>query len=90
MNKTSWDTERVAAIELRLSRTSAGPWISMLEGRDHTSGSSCIGTAAGVIDLNGASDFDIDFIANARQDIPFLISELQRLIGLVEAVGKKL
>lgn len=59
---------------------SSGPWSASLEGRDHTSGSSCIITPAGAIDLAGATDADIEFMAHARQDIPFLISEVRRLL----------
>jgi hypothetical protein len=57
----------------------------MLEGRDHSSGSSCIQTSTGGIDLDGASDADIDFMAHARQDVPYLVSELQRLAGMLRS-----
>jgi len=77
------DENRLAAIEQRLTGTSKGPWIAMLEGRDHLSGSSCIRTQNGVIDVDGATDGDIEFIGNARQDVPYLISELRRVASLL-------
>lgn len=60
----------------------------MIEGRDHTSGSSFIMTgppgARGTdIELLGATIDDQEFIAHARQDVPRLVAELQRLRLLV-------
>ncbi|MEB0138102.1 MULTISPECIES: hypothetical protein [unclassified Undibacterium] len=71
--------ERIATILARADATARGPWKAMLEGRDHSSGSSCIIIQNACIDLDGASDADIVFIANARQDIPYRVSELLRL-----------
>ncbi len=60
----------------------------MIEGRDNQSGSSfiMIGTGSGRqedLHLTGedqvVSDADYDFIAHARQDIPFLLEEIERL-----------
>lgn len=76
------DSEKIAAIEVRLKKISEGPWRAMLEGRDHSSGSSCIITGAGGIDFDGASDADIDFIAAAPQDIAYLISEIRRIANI--------
>jgi hypothetical protein len=58
-----------------------------VEGRDHTSGDSFIMTGEGDsrgddIELNGATPVDQDFIAHARQDIPRLLAEVQRLRNL--------
>ena len=65
-------------IEQRVNQTQNGPWKAYIEGRDHTSGSSFIMTGTGNsrkedIELNGATDADYDFIANAKQDIPKLL-----------------
>ena len=62
----------------------SGPWTSFVEGRDHTSGSSFIQVGQGDerrddIELAGATVEDQDFIAHARQDIPKLIAEVERL-----------
>jgi hypothetical protein len=63
-------TEReLNQIEARCDKAANGKWISIIEGRDQT----------GDIYLTGATDADMDFIANARQDIPKLISEIKRL-----------
>ncbi|MGD9965582.1 MAG: hypothetical protein AB7T59_03615 [Hyphomonadaceae bacterium] len=76
--------------ELRslLSKVSPGPWVSLVEGRDHTSGSSFIKTGADGdrgedIELLGGSPADQDFIARARQDVPLLLDEVERLKGLL-------
>ena len=76
--------EELDAIEARCEAASAGPWVSMVEGRDHTSGSSFIRTGAvddrgENIELTGATVSDQDFIAHARQDVPRLLAEVRRL-----------
>lgn len=76
--------EDLALIEKRLERATLGPWKSMVEGRDHTSGSSFIMTGledrrGPDFELIGASNDDLDFIASARQDVPRLIAEIRRL-----------
>ena len=60
----------------------------MIEGRDHTSGSSFIMTGPPQsrgedIELSGATNDDQDFIAHARQDVPRLLDEVRRLRALV-------
>ena len=67
------------AIQRRCSATTPGPWKSMVEGRDHTSGDSFILTGAGDFYLTGATIADQDFIASARQDIPNLLGEIRLL-----------
>jgi hypothetical protein len=68
------------AIRQRCARATAGPWKSFIEGRDHTSGSSFIMTGGEDIELLGATEEDQDFIAHARQDIPLLLAEIDRLM----------
>jgi hypothetical protein len=68
----------------RCAAARPGPWRSYIEGRDHTSGSSFImvgqDEARGEdIELLSATDEDQDFIAHARQDLPRLIAEVERL-----------
>ncbi|MGN0402068.1 MAG: hypothetical protein ACI4HQ_07395 [Acetatifactor sp.] len=70
---------RIKEIEKRCNKATEGPWISFVEGRDHTCGSNFIKTAGEDIELIGATIDDQDFIANARQDIPWLINEVYRL-----------
>ena len=67
------------AIRQRCIMATPGPWKSYVEGRDHDSGSSFIMTSGEDIELIGASVADQDFIAHARQDVPQLLAEIQRL-----------
>jgi hypothetical protein len=79
------------AIEIRCKNAQKGNWFSWIEGRDMTSGSSMIMTGVQNLDniwdsnrgediyLTDATLADIDFIANARQDIPTLLEEIKRL-----------
>lgn len=71
-------------IVARHKAATAGPWTSFVEGRDHTSGSSFIRTGGDDIELSGATDADQDFIAHARQDIPRLLAEVERLRALLK------
>ena len=78
-------------IEKKLSKAKKGSWKSMIEGRDHNSGDSFIMTGIkegediwsenrdADIYLTGATNSDQDFIANAKQDIPKLLTEIKRL-----------
>jgi hypothetical protein len=85
-------SDEIEAIERRCHAASPGPWVSYVEGRDHTSGSSFIRTGADDartedIELYGATVADQDFIAAARQDVPRLIAEIRRLrmqLGFVD------
>jgi hypothetical protein len=76
--------KQLQEIEKRCNAATPGPWVSYVEGRDHVSGSNFIMTgtkeARGEdIELTGATVADQDFIAHARQDIPQLLEEIQRL-----------
>ena len=71
-------------IELRLNASQKGPWKAHIEGRDHTSGCDFIMTGKGPnrgadLEITGATAADLDFIANAKQDIRTLIDEIKRL-----------
>jgi hypothetical protein len=88
--------EEVDEIKSRYEATTIAPWVSFIEGRDCESGSSLImtGIAKGEdiwgetrgedIYLTGATNADMDFIAHARQDIPMLIAEIERLKKLLK------
>lgn len=79
----------LSAIQKRAEAASAGPWRSIVEGRDQPSGDSFImvGLDDGQADMyvfrdrRPAAAADLDFIAAARQDIPRLIAKLRRLRG---------
>ena len=88
MNEEPLTAAELEKIEERCRRASAGPWVSMIEARDHTSGSNFIMTgpphARGEdVELTGATDDDQDFIAHARQDVPRLLREVARLRALL-------
>lgn len=71
-------------IKNRCLAATAAPWVSYVEGRDHTSGSNFIKNGdekyrRDDIELYGATVADQDFIAHARQDIPNLLNEIVKL-----------
>jgi hypothetical protein len=84
--------EEIEKIRARCKAARSSPWVSIIEGRDQTSGSSFIMIGEG---NNRGEDLyltgddqpvpiaDYDFMANARQDIPFLLAEIDRLKTLV-------
>lgn len=88
-------TIEIETIKKRYQATTIGPWIASIEGRDHESGSHFIMTGIPKgeniwqekrgedLEIIGATIADLDFIANARQDIPALIMEIERLQKLV-------
>lgn len=78
------DEIKLEQIKERCNRATDGPWISFVEDRDHTCGSNFVRTAGNDIELIGASIDDQDFIANARQDIPWLINEVNKLKKLLK------
>ena len=86
---TRLTTSEIVEIQNRCAGASPGPWRSMVEGRDHTSGSSFIMTGperqrGSDIELSGATIEDQDFIAASRQDVPRLVEEILRLRALLD------
>lgn len=80
--------EELAEIQARCDRARPGPWKSMIEGRDHTSGSSFImvgppDARSEDIEMSGGTADDLEFVAHARQDVPRLINEVRRLRSLI-------
>ena len=75
--------DEIEEIKRRCEGASPGPWTSYVEGREQMSGSSFIMTAGEDIYLTGATTADQDFIAHARQDIPKLVAEVERLRKLL-------
>jgi hypothetical protein len=84
------------AVKARCEATTIAPWVSSIEGRDHELGGSSFimtGIKKGdyIWDEKRGEDLefdgtpaDLDFIAHARQDIPMLIAEIERLKGLLK------
>ena len=91
MDQSSLSKEYLEEVRRRCESATLGPWISFLEGRDHTSGDNVIvcGHDGSEEDLyvGGGTAADQDFIAHARQDIPLLLKEIDRLQSLLK--GKK-
>lgn len=69
----------LSEIKNRAEAATKGPWKAYVEGRDMEIGSSFIQTEENDIEMIGATQADFDFIANARQDIPKLLEEIERL-----------
>ena len=85
---SSLSDEELAAIQARADAASDGPWRSMVEGRDHTSGDSFIMIGEGarrsddmyvLRETRPVDVTDQDFIAHSRQDVPRLLAEIDRL-----------
>ena len=83
MNNNPLPKKYLEEVRKRCELTTPGPWISFVEGRDHTGGDSVIKRGPGGLEedlyLIGGTIEDQDFIANARQDIPLLLDEIVRL-----------
>lgn len=75
-------SDEIEAIKARCEQATAGPWTSFIEKRDKISGPDFIQTDGEDIYLTGATLADQEFIAHARQDIPRLIAEIERLRSL--------
>jgi hypothetical protein len=88
MTSLSFPRAYLEEVRKRCEAATPGPWISLIEGRDHTSGDSVIvrGINRSEEDLymTGGTEADQDFIAHARQDIPILIDEIDRLLSHLE------
>lgn len=77
--------KRIEEIKKRISKIRSKPWKSYIEGRDHQSGSNFIMVGEGDdreedIYINGITEAEQDFIANARQDIQYLLKELEDIL----------
>ena len=82
--------ETLDEIRRRCSRATRGPWISYVEGRRRPGGDNVIKRGDGEEDdlrILGATIADQVFIAHARQDIPLLLDEIERLQALIQALG---
>jgi hypothetical protein len=89
------NSTELGVIKARYQATTIAPWVSFIEGRDCESGSSFImtgipkgeniwGETRGEdLEISGATNADLDFIAHARQDIPALITEIERLKSIL-------
>jgi hypothetical protein len=88
-------SQELEEIKARCEATSIAPWVSFIEDRDFQGGSSFImtgipkgeniwGETRGEdLYITGAVNADLDFIAHARQDIPMLLEEIERLSKII-------
>lgn len=81
--------KELSEILIRAEAATNGPWTSLIEGRDITSGSSFIMTGTEEdrgedIEIIGPTEADQDFIAAAREDVPRLVREVFRLRKILE------
>ena len=92
MHKKHITKEYLETVRTRCNEATSGPWVSFVEGRDHVSGESVIvrGESGSEPDLYliGGTVADQDFIAHARQDIPLLLDEIDRLRILLNPEGE--
>lgn len=82
-NETTLSDPEIEEMKTRGRNATPAPWVSFVEGREKFSGSDFIRTSGEDIYLTGATVADQDFIAHARQDIPRLIEEVERLKKLL-------
>jgi hypothetical protein len=81
--------QELMEIEQRCSLAQSMPWKAYIEGRDHQSGSNIIKTGESDqrgedMEILGATNADLDFIAHSRQDIPKLVEGIRKLMKLVK------
>ena len=96
MNEIELADELLAKLEALDRAGESGPWMSMVEGRDHESGDDFIlvGTDEDRSediyvqrDSGPAIAVDLDLIAAARTYLPVLLAEVRRLREDVESDG---
>jgi type II secretory pathway component PulJ len=82
---TPLSEKNLEEIRKRTECARPGPWKSYIEGRDHEAGSNYIQVSdnnqeMSTLEFSGkVTEADQDFIAHAREDIPALLSEIERL-----------
>jgi hypothetical protein len=88
MNSEPLSQKNLTQIRTRSEEATPAPWIDFIERRDHLSGESFIGRGVSrseeALYLVGGTDADIIFVAHARQDIPLLLDEIERLHKEIE------
>lgn len=80
--------EYIDEVRMPCKHATPGPWMSYVEGRDFFGGENVIvrgpNKSEGDLYLSGATTADQDFIAQAREDIPLLLDEIDRLRALLD------
>ncbi|AKQ74890.1 hypothetical protein B4092_5005 [Bacillus licheniformis] len=70
-------------IRQRVAAATEGPWRI---GKQSPNGLNNIGTIGGLLTAQTTDEDDAKYIAHARQDIPWLISEIDRLNSGIDSV----
>lgn len=73
------DDNRLAEIKARAGKTSPGPWTGTYPDGGHSEITNAEGLPLADVWLFEHDQDDADFIANAREDIPWLIERLESL-----------
>ena len=84
MTDGALNAAEIQAIKQRAAAATPGPWVEYIEARDDISGSDVISTGGEDIYMPGASVADYVFVAKAREDVPRLIAEIERLRALLD------
>lgn len=91
MKKGFLSKEYIGEVRKRIEAATPAPWVSIVEGRDQPLGGESFimrGPEDSEEDfdlyLHGGTIADQDFIAHARQDIPTLLEEIERLYRLLQ------
>ncbi|WP_340640634.1 hypothetical protein [Bacillus atrophaeus] len=74
---------KLEEIRQRADAATEGPWRI---GKQSPNGLNNIGTIGGLLTAQTTDEDDAKFIAHARQDIPWLISEIDRLNSGIDSV----
>jgi len=69
------------AIKERAEKATAGPWRI---GMQSPNGLNNVGTIGGLLTAQTADEADAEFIAHAREDIPRLVAEIERLNEIIK------
>lgn len=73
--------EELQAIRERVEKATAGPWQI---GKQSPNGLNNVGTMDGLLTAQTTDESNASFIAHAREDIPKLLAEIERLRGRLE------
>ena len=76
--------EQLQAIKERAEKATDGPW---KVGKASPNGAQNIGTVYGLLTAQTTREENAEFIANARQDIPQLVAEVERLREGLETIA---
>ncbi|MFJ9204105.1 hypothetical protein ACIROP_04455 [Bacillus velezensis] len=74
---------KLEEIRQRADAATEGPWRI---GKQSSNGLNNIGTIGGLLTAQTTNEDDAKYIAHARQDIPWLISEIDRLNSGIDSV----